>query len=308
MDKLYCMKNLFFLLLSIFCIPFASAQVDSIAPEPSPIMLMEESLQELAETIMKDSVTEKRVNACQSFIPLLVEALKNPNSFLHPFDSLKTISIQYPADSSFRIFTWQLYVDVADYRYFGALQMNSEELKLYPLKDESANVDDAEYDILSPEEWYGAVYYNLKDFETPDGTQYLLFGYDGYQFFDKRKIVDVLRFRDGEPVFGSPVFAKIEEGRNPITQNRLVREYSAASSIRCNYDIEHSILLLDHMTTTRRLDGNGLSQIPDGTYEGYRLKDGLWVYEEKVFHEMLDEAPRPKPVLDSRKKKDIFGN
>ncbi len=304
------MKNFFLLTFALFTSLFASAQVVESSENkatPSPMSSLEDSLQALSEIFMTDALLENRTAACETFIPTLVKALEEKNSFTIPFDSLTRISIQYPPDSSFRIFTWQLYVDTDDYRYFGAIQMNTEDLQLIPLKDQSANVEDPEFEILDPDNWYGAVYYNLKAFDTPDGTQYLLFGFDGYQFFDKRKIVDVLRFRDGSPVFGAPVFATLEEGRGPITQNRLVREYSSTSTIRCNFDTEHNVILLDHMATVQRVDGNGLSLIPDGTYEGYRYKDGLWVYEEKLFHVILEEAPRPKPILNQNKK-DLFGN
>ncbi len=304
------MKNLFLLPIALFASFFSSAQVTEIAETkaiPSPVRTFEDSLQQLSEIFMTDPIPENRIAACQSFVPTLVQALEEKNSFAISFDSLTRISIQYPPDSTFRIFTWQLYVDTDDYRYFGAIQMNTEDLQLIPLKDQSDAVEDPEFEILDPDNWYGAVYYNLKAFDTPEGTQYLLFGFDGYQFFDKRKIVDVLRFRDGAPVFGAPVFATLEEGRGPITQNRLVREYASSATIRCNFDSEHDIILLDHMAAIQRMDGNGLSLIPDGTYEGYRYKDGLWVYEEKLFHVILEEAPRPKPILNE-KKKDLFGN
>ena len=311
LNKNLLMKDFLLLVLALLGATWLPAQVEetpSAATPPSPIAPLEDSLETLSQVFMMDSLQGNRIAACDRFVPLLVKALEEPNSFDYPFDSLRSISIQYPPDSSFRIFTWQLYVDTEDYRYFGAIQMNTPELKLYPLKDGSAQVEDPEFEILDPETWYGAVYYNLLPFETPEGTQYLLFGFDGYQFFDKRKIVEVLRFRDGAPVFGAPVFATIEEGRGPITQNRLIREYSAAAAIRCNFDPEHNLILLDHMATVQRLDGNGLSLIPDGTYEGYRYKDGLWVYEEKLFHVILESAPRPKPVFNQKKKKDLFGN
>lgn len=296
------MKNLFFFFFALFCLPFGHSQVDSLQ-----MSHLEDSLNNLAKTIMMDSIQENRVLASQKFAPLLEEALQQPYGFDYPFDSLRTISIQYPPDSSFRIFTWQLYVDVEEYQYFGMIQMNKEQPQIFPLQDASETMDDPEYEVVDATEWYGSVYYNLKAFDTPEGTQYLLFGFDGYRFFDKRKVVDVLRFRDGTPVFGAPVFAKVEEGRSPITQNRLVREYSAAASIRCNFDPEHDVILLDHMALVRRVDGNGMSLIPDGTYEGYRYQDGLWVYEEKLFHVILDTPPRPKPILDTNKK-DLFGN
>ena len=47
--------------------------------------------------------------------------------------------------------------------------------------------------------------------------------------------------------------------------------------------------------------------IPDGSYEGYVFEEGKWRHNAKVFHETLDEAPFPKPILTRKNRKDLFG-
>ena len=116
------------------------------------------------------------------------------------------------SDSTFRIITWQLYVDKDTYHQYGAIQMNNSDLKLFRLLDRPSNPSTIENTSLNSEQWLGAVYYNLYEFETLQGPQYLLFGFDGNSFFTKRKILDVLKFENGKPVFGSPVFVKNIEG------------------------------------------------------------------------------------------------
>lgn len=263
---------------------------------------MEDTLALLAYAVINDSLPEHRFGACREMIPKLVRALKVENSFRYPFERLKSVSIQYPRDSSFRIFTWQLYVDKDDYRYYGALQMNTPELKLFPLIDRSFQVTDEEHAELSPEEWYGSVYYNLLDVDGPNGKYYLLFGFDGYSFFRKRKLIDVLSFQDGKPLFGAPVFVH-EGGRR---KHRVVREYSAEVSTRCNYDELLELVIFDHLIERDGPYGEGAVRYPDGSYEAYRLEGGLWWHVDKVFDQVSEEAPRPAPVLDNRQK-DIFG-
>jgi hypothetical protein len=51
------------------------------------------------------------------------------------------MSILSPPDSSFRIFTWQLFVNDSTYRHYGAIQMNQKELKLFALRDKSFEMD-----------------------------------------------------------------------------------------------------------------------------------------------------------------------
>lgn len=267
----------------------------------------EDTLALCAFLVVNDSLPEERFGTCKKLITTLVQALKTENSFNYKFDRLKSVSIQYPQDSSFRVFTWQLYVDVDDYRYYGAIQMNSTKLQLFPLIDRSKEVESEEYDILSPEKWYGSVYYNLMEFKTAEGSKYLLFGFDGYTFFEKRKVVDVLSFKDGKPVFGAPVFVQEDSLGNQTIRNRLVKEFSAEASFKLNYDETWGLIIFDHLMTMAGGYGQGPTQVPDGTYEGYKLEDGRWHWVEKFWTETMEEAPRPEPVLDNRSGQDVFG-
>jgi len=301
------MKKIFVLVFCLGIFGFANAQSDELSQENrATIKTWEDTLAVLSYAVINDSLPEHRFAACRSMIPTLVKALKIDNSFQYPFERLKTVSIQYPRDSSFRIFTWQLYVDKNEYRYYGAIQMNTPELQLFPLIDRSYNVANVEQEELTPEKWYGSVYYNLKACDSPQGKYYLLFGFDGYEFFHKRKIVDVLHFRDGKPVFGAPVFIKQEPDKPLQEKKRLMIEYSATASVRLNYDEALELLIFDHLIPTKGQYGEGLAMVPDGSYEAYEFQKGLWHYKPKVFDQISDEAPRPYPVLEGRER-DIFG-
>ncbi len=266
---------------------------------------IEDTLAVLGFAVINDSLPDERFLACRQMIPTLVRALKKKNSFNYSFERLKSVSIQYPADSTFRIFTWQLYVDENNYRYFGAIQLNTPELQLIPLADRSFNVQDPEQAALSPDQWYGAVYYNLKTLDGPQGKHYLLFGFDGYELFRKRKVLDVLTFNDGgAAVFGAPI---IPGKAGAPLRHRLVLEYSAEASIRLNYDAALDLIIFDHLITMGGQHGEGPVNFPDGSYEAFRMENGRLSYIDKVWNEVSDEPPRPMPILDQRKK-DILGN
>jgi hypothetical protein len=112
----------------------------------------EDTLALLAFAVVNDSLAENRFAVCQSLIKTLVRTLQAENSFQYPFEQLKSVSIQYPADSSFRVFSWQLYVDQDEYRYYGAIQRNTSELELYPLIDRSWTVEKEEQAVLPSEQ------------------------------------------------------------------------------------------------------------------------------------------------------------
>ncbi|MEM9990951.1 MAG: hypothetical protein AAF738_04250 [Bacteroidota bacterium] len=272
--------------------------------EKSKIQTLEDTLSVLSQIRLNAQEAEARFSACHRMIPMLTKALQEPNSFDYKFDKLKSISFQYPQDSSFRVITWQLYVDTSEYRYYGAIQMNTEDLQLHPLIDRSFNVQYTERQLLSNKNWYGAVYYNLKSFKTPEGMKHLLFGYDGFSYYKRRKVIDVLSFQNGKPIFGAPVFVNEERGR---TKNRIVLEYAANSSVRCNYDEFKEAIIFDHLLRTTSEVGGGATSVPDGSFEGYKYvkRGGYWKHIDKMFNTIVNEAPREHPVLDS--KRNLFG-
>ena len=266
----------------------------------------EDTLALLAYAVVNDSVEKERFAACRALIPALVRTLKVENSFRYQFDRLKSVSILAPPDSSFRVFTWQLFVNDSTYRYYGAIQMNSGELKLFPFIDRSFEFEDRPVsEQLAPDRWYGALYYNIRQFDTKEGRKYLLFGFDAYEFFNKRKVIEVLSFdKNGKPVFGAPVFDRTDA---KVAEHRLLLEYSAEASVRVNWDEQYQMVLFDHLITVPSPFGRGFTNVPDGSYDGLRFEKGRWKYIDKVFNDVMSEAPFPEPVLDNRKDKDLMG-
>ena len=296
------MLRAFLILISFFFITSLQAQENSRLTEEdkNSIKLIEDTLGVLAFTIVNDSLSENRFAAVRKFIPTLVKALKHDFSYDYSFERLQSISIQTAPDNSFRIFTWQLYVDVNEYRYYGAIQMNDEKLKLYPLQDRSFEINgNLEQLMLKPDRWYGSVYYNLKSVDIKGQAHYLLFGYDRNELFRKRKILDVLTFTAEGPVFGAPIIPLDTLGKN--FKHRLILEYSAEAVVRLNYDEVYNMIVFDHLIPMNGKYDEGLVNIPDGSYEGFVItKKGLERIE-KVFSEISEEAPRPFPVLNTKR-------
>ncbi|NJK83497.1 MAG: hypothetical protein HC912_06405 [Saprospiraceae bacterium] len=331
------MKHIFAVLVLMWCCSFNFLQAQSPAPTldstaVKELKVIEDTLSLFAYAILNAKEADQRFLAVRAFIPMLTKALKIAHSFDYSFERLHNISIQYPQDSTFRIFSWQLYVDSSDYRYYGAIQMNTPTLKLIPLADRSFQVEkNADSLLLSNDNWYGAVYYNIRDFDTPEGKKYLLFGYDNYQNFErfeeqgdrnrefafshndyehlsKRKIIDVLSFDKGKVLFGAPVFVHMDgNNKTSVVKNRVVLEFSADAVVSCNYDEFEQMIIFDHlMPMSEVIPGEKPVYMPDGTYEGYRLNNGQWVHLQNVFNTTVNEAPREQPVLDQRTK-DLFG-
>jgi hypothetical protein len=309
---------IFALLMGIFCQNISAQskkdRAGALTPENlQKINTIEDSLAILAYAVVNDSFEMNRFGACRALIPALVRALRVENSFNYRFDRLKSLSIMAPPDSSFRIFTWQLFVNDSTYKYFGAIQMNTASLKIYPLTDKSAEMEDSFEDmILTHDNWYGSLYYNLQQFEAKGGNKYLLIGFDAFSFFERRKIIDVLSFdKTGKPSFGDTVFdmEKTDKDAERPAPLRIVLEYSAEAGVRCNFDLQYEMVLFDHLDIVPSPFGRGMTQIPDGSVEGLKLEKDRWKHISKVFNDVMnEEQTQIEPILDKQKGKNVLGN
>ena len=267
-----------------------------------------DSLNNLGLSFLTSKDQSKRISAEGLFDAHLEALLNEKDAFYFNFDSLKCASHLVAPDSSFKLFTWQLYLSEDKYLYKGLIQKRNGDL--IKLEDKSDEYLSAEFETGDPSFWYGSFYYNLLPFTSKSGEQlYLLFGFDGNALMERRKVIEVMKFEDDQVYFGQPVFLKtLNSPGHPPTKMRVILEYFAASSVKCNYEEPLDRILFDHLTFTKTPHGEFL--IPDGTYEGYEYKDGVWYHVPKMFHEVLMDAPRPEPVFSDKAgegKLDIHG-
>jgi len=178
--------------------------------------------------------------------------------------------------------------DVYDYKGFYCDQSG----KLMEFNRTEALVSDMSYTISTTDDWYGALYYNIMKLEK---NKYLVFGLDANGTYDNQRILDVMTIGDDGIILGDEIF---EDKDSPGTYvNRLIISYSSDASVSFKYDPTLKVIIHDHLEPRMGLQaGQGVTSIPDGTYEGYYEKGGKWLYKKKIFDHVYDEAPIPKPV------------
>ena len=301
------MKKLIFLPILLIVNGLAIAQIKQ-NPNPSAgsdrLAVIEDSIAELAKIAVQDTLLSARQAANERLLPLMREALALPNAFSYPFTKVENLSIQQPQDGAFRIFTWQLMIDENNYQYFGFVQLNRTKPIIYELENNSSDLQRPEKEVFEPNRWFGCVYYNLKEFKTKDGMKYLLFGYNANNADEHIKVCDVLVVRGATLRFGAPVFEIADiAGRPKERLNRLVLTYAADVVVRLNFDNELGFIIHDHLETMASKNPNiPFTYVPDGTYEAFELKKEVWQHLDKVPTQILNEPPRPNPILDKKGK------
>jgi len=248
-----------------------------------------------------DSVRNASAELFQSIIETI---LKDSSAFTAGFDSIKNISAKTAPDNTFRLYTWTYpKYDGSKYYYYGYLQTNFKDWKrfkgydpskhasLFKLSDSTDVIEKPKSTKLNPERWYGAVYYSILKNVKDKKNYYTLLGWHGKNSNVTQKLVDVLSFDGGKPVFGSAFF---KTGK--VYSHRLIFEFDAQAVMTLRYDEDRKLLVLDHIANTGGRMG------PDGTYDAYKYnKSGRWELVEDVdVNAGFKPKTPPKPVPDEQ--------
>ncbi len=262
----------------------------------SAMQKREDSLKVFADSMINAVNAPDRFRSDSNFIRGLVRALKIKNSFFYPFDSLNTVSRLYAPDSTFRIFTWQLKKDEYVFLQKGAIQVRTQDgsLKLFPLFDASMFTGKPLDSVRTPKNWIGAIYYRVVMKEHNGKKYYTLLGFDDFTISSNKKWMEVLTFNNnGEPQFGGPLISYREDSVKRPVQSRFNIEYKKEANTVFNYDPELDMIVYDHLISETNEPEKKDTYIPDGSYEGFKWKNGMWVHVDKVFDFALKDGEFP---------------
>lgn len=295
------MKNLLGLLVTILFSQLAVAQNISKA-DLKILQQKEDSVRGFSVKIIQGINAADRLEADSMFTRVLVRALVTKNSFQYPFSSLQTVSVLYAPDSAFRIFTWQLVINENVIRQHGAIQMKTTDgsLKLFGLIDKS-DVTTAIADTIGNHRgWMGAIYYKIILKTYGNQKYYTLLGFDENNIRSSRKVIEVLHFKDGEPVFGGPFFSSEGAGGFAKWQNRYIMEYKKEAGPRLTYDQDLDMIIVEHLISESNEPKKKWTLIGDGDYEGFVWKGNKWMHVDKVFNQVTPDGapPMPNPIRD----------
>ena len=293
------MKKPFVLAIFSF-FSLASFSQSGNRPDLKLMQQKEDSLKPLAVKIIQGISSDDRFTSDSLFTRMLVRALKTPNSFYYPFDSLETISRLYAPDSSFRIFTWQLVINPNVVRQHGAIQMRTQDgsLKLYGLIDKSDVTTNITDTVGNHKGWMGAIYYKIIQKRSANQNFYTLLGYDENTISTSRKFIEVLHFLNDEPTFGGRYFSYEEDTVFKTSHSRYVMEYKKDAGPRLTYDKDLDLIIVEHLVSESGDPKKKWTLVGDGDYEGFKWKNGKWIHVEKVFNYVtpLGQEPLPNPI------------
>ena len=275
------LKPFLFAVLSLFGADKIYAQSSPDAQTLAAIRRYEDSLIKTADSMYSAAMPENKQDYALAFIRQLKGALALPNSYTYGFDSLgKVINILPSPDGAFRIFNWAIAPTELTRRYYGAVQLPGEALKLYGLVDYSGELGKAAEDtVLTGGKWYGAMYYRIMP-NASSGT-YTLFGLNSSSPISNKKVLDVLTLTPAGPRFGAPVFGI----RSTATRGRLSRfilEYKKDVQASMNWDERLNAIYFDRLMSPSGDEGRKYTFVPSGQYDGFRWTGSEWALVKDI--------------------------
>ncbi len=269
--------------------------------EKQRLAAAEDTLVLLADSMYNAYIPDDRAVYNEKFIKNLVRALKVKDSYSYPFTRLQEkINIIGPDDKSFRIFNWSIAPTDLTRRYYGAIQMAGEDLKLYPLVDYSANLGKGMEDsVLRNGKWFGALYYRIIPHEVDGETVYTLLGLNASSAISNKKVMDPMTITPKGPVFGAPIFNVHSQAIPGARINRFVIEYKKQVQASMNWDPEMNAVVFDKLVSDVNDPNRKYTYVPSGEYDGFRWDNDHWAYLRNLIPIDMrkdGEAPAPSPV------------
>lgn len=277
--KIFFLIYFFSVLFSIKC---TIAQETGFSENENTLKILFDSLFTRDDTrFLRTDIEKNSLN--DTIQKLLFQTLLQKNSFDYHFDSLKHAGKIYSADKNVRLITWNTKFSDGSFKYYGFVQYKNQKKNIvntYTLTDKSDSISKPESVALSYYNWFGALYYGIHDYTDGNKTFYILFGWDGNNYYTNKKIIEVLSFNNsGKPIFGKSVFKMGNK-----LQKRIIFEHSIKASMTCKYNDIIEAIVFDHLSPSKPSE-KGQFQFygPDGSFDGLQLVKGKWVLVSDIF-------------------------
>lgn len=265
-----------FLMVSLI----AYSQVDGAGENYFEIVQAESELKAMFDTLYNVEVTGTNMELYHSIDSFFYAALQLPGSFDHKWGSLDMIGKLVSDDGLVKVFSWLYMASREKYHYTAYIQVQEKNggSDVFRLNQGDAERIRSENYPQSPDDWHGKVYYGILTNEYKRKTFYTLLGADFKDTKTSIKTIEVFAIQRGKPVFRGDQFLA-----GGTVKDRIVLEYAAELTISLQYNESMGMIVFDHIVPLHPLY-LGYFQFygPDGSYDGYRFTEGIWVLEENV--------------------------
>ena len=242
------------------------------------------------EKILQDEYQQIISTTDESKIPILqekffnhfFEVVKNENSWLYSFDSLKNVGKVHSPNGKMIVYTWNFSKLFGYSDYFGILQYvgkKGKEVQTYRLQMLKETVEDPFLYICDTNKWIGALYYDIVETKYKGTECYTLIGYNLNNVLSNKKVLDAICVgKSGNLRFEPNMFYYHKK-----VCNRIEFEYAENAQMLLMYKPEMERIVFDHLSPIRpSLEGQYQFYGPDASYDAFYFEDGVWRLESNI--------------------------
>lgn len=217
-----------------------------------------------------------------SFRDSVLKVIQYDEATNFEFDSVKIFGRIVSSDDKLIVYTWNIPQAGGFHNYYCIIQYYQKKLKKHTavvLNEQAGFLNKNQQGIASPNNWPGALYYEIIPSKYKGVTTYTLFGFDFNSIVSNRKVIEVLSFDDSGNLQFKPQ-AFIYEGKK---LNRIVFEYNEQVQMSLNYQHETQTIIFDHLSPMKpSLQDQYQFYGPDLSYDGFVFEDGIWVHQSDI--------------------------
>ncbi len=266
-----------------------------------------QSLHDDGRMILEHPQYNERQQANERFTNTLKSFISDEHGFNDPLSEVGNM-MRLELGDDIRIFTWQMPDSLFNYVRFGLVAVMQDDSVIITYLEEVTDVENMQFRILKPSQWYGAIYYDAIPQKKKKPKFYTLLGYAPGKEINE-KIIDVITIdKNGKPSFGAKVFHVDEFMDKTLRQPpmRLILKYGGdyAASVRWLEDEE--LIVMDHLAPPDiKLKGVYRMYGPDMSYDALRWDKKWWYLDKEVkFNSRQDiEIKPPDKPLDLPEKR-----
>lgn len=220
----------------------------------------------------------------ESLCEMIEEMIAYPGALDYPFEAFTTMSTIKSPDGAFRLFNWNIEDNNgmnSHYCYMIMPTRGDKPNTVIKFIEDKVTIPPRPSNMLTPEHWYGALYYNIVPVQKGSKTYYTVMGYNGGSRSTNKKMIDVFHFKGKKLRLGLPIFQASADSKQLV--RRVFFEYSEKATIGVNMNEQLNAIVFDHLVPeTANLEGMYDYYVPDMSYDAYKWNGSVWVYQEDL--------------------------
>ena len=263
------------------------------AYSPSDTLSTSETLEKLFGKLITEREDSVRLRVNDSIKTIVDKIVEADSIFDFNFTNVRFLGQITSTDSIIKIVSWNLNMRNEPSKYFSYIIKKNEPDKpnsIYKLTADYSLADISKDTIYTCENWYGALYYEIRPFIIDGEKRWIALGINYGNPLITKKVIDVIGFNpDGVIEFGIPVFlySETEELRS-----REVFQYSADAAMTLRF-LDDNTIVFDHLAPfAPELVGRMEFYGPDFSQDAFIFQDGMW-----NFNLDIDARNEERPML-----------